>query len=507
MATQAAMKFSDDHVSAATAMRLSDLLSACGCEGLLREKGDADIYGLTEDSRRVEKGFLFAAFPGSESDGRDFINDALRRGAAAILTTRDTQMPPAADNDAAVWIQIDNPRALFAQMASAWFPRRPERIVAITGTNGKSSTAFFLRQLWSRLGVCGASIGTLGVHSDARVDTGATLTTLAPVELHRLLQELNDEGVTRVALEASSHGLQQYRLDGLRFNAAAFTGFSQDHLDYHGDMESYAGAKLRLFEERLDPNACAVINADMTIARQAIDIAKQKAKRVITVGFDSNADIAISSLASDPQGQSGVCSFQGARFDFRLNLIGAFQACNALTAAALAIDEGSEATQVFNLMSALESVPGRMEKAAQHNNASIFVDYAHTPDALANVLEAARPHTGGRLRVVFGCGGDRDTSKRAQMGDIARTRADDVIVTDDNPRSENPDNIRREILSACPNAAEIGDRRDAIRHAVASLEPGDILIIAGKGQEQFQIRGKEVIPFSDRDEVVKAVSS
>ena len=507
MATQAAMKFSDDHASVATAMRLSDLISACGGGDLLREGSDVDICGLTEDSRRVEKGFLFAAFQGSESDGRGFINDALRRGAVAILTTRDTQMPPVADNDVAVWIRDDNPRALFAQMASAWFPRWPERIVAITGTNGKSSTAFFLRQLWSRLGVCGASIGTLGVHSDARVDTSVTLTTLAPVELHGLLQELNDEGVTRVALEASSHGLQQYRLDGLRFNAAAFTGFSQDHLDYHGDMESYSNAKFRLFEERLDSNACAVINADMAIAQQAIDIAKQKAQRVITVGFDSNADIAISSLASDTQGQSGVCSFQGACFDFRINLIGVFQARNALTAAAFAIDEGFEPAQVFNLMSVLESVPGRMEKVAQHNNASIFIDYAHTPDALANVLEAARPHTGARLRVVFGCGGDRDASKRAQMGDIAYTRADDVIVTDDNPRSENPGNIRREILSACPNATEIGDRRDAIRHAVASLEPGDILIIAGKGQEQFQIRGSDVIPFCDRDEIIKAVSS
>lgn len=507
MATQAVMKLSNDDVSAASAVRLSDLLNACGCGDLLRERSDVDICGLTEDSRRIGKGFLFAAFPGSESDGRDFINDALRRGATAILTTHDTQILPAADNDVAVWIRVESPRALFAQMASVWFPRRPERIIAITGTNGKSSTAFFLRQFWSRLGICGASIGTLGIHSDARVDTSAMLTTLAPVELHRLLQELKDEGITRVALEASSHGLDQRRLDGLRFNAAAFTGFSQDHLDYHGGMENYANAKLRLFEERLDSKACVVINVDMAIAQQAMDIAKQKAQRVITVGFDSNADIFISSLASDTQGQSGICNFQGTRFDFRLNLIGAFQARNALTAAAFVIDEGFDPAQVFNLMSVIESVPGRMEKAAQYNNASIFIDYAHTPDALANALEAARPHTCARLRVVFGCGGDRDVSKRAQMGDVARTRADDVIVTDDNPRSENPDNIRHQILSACPDATEIGDRRDAIRHAVASLEPGDILIIAGKGQEQFQIRGNDVIPFCDRDEVIKAVSS
>ena len=507
MANQAAMKLSNDHVGAAVSMRLSDLLDACGCGGLLREGVDADVCGLTEDSRRIKGGFLFAAFPGRERDGRDFINDALRRGAVAVLTTLDTQMPLSADNDAAVWIRIDNPRSLFARMASVWFPRKPERIVAVTGTNGKSSTTFFLRQLWSRLGACGASIGTLGVHSDVQTDTSVALTTLAPVELHQLLQELNDKGVTRIALEASSHGLEQRRLDGLRFDAAAFTGFSQDHLDYHGDMESYAGAKLRLFEKRLGPNACAVINADMTIAQQAIDVAKQKAQRVVTVGFDNNADIAITSLASDTQGQSGACNFHGAHFDFRLNLIGAFQARNALTAAALAIDEGFEPVQVFSLMSVLESVPGRMEKIARHNDASIFIDYAHTPDALANVLEAARPHTGARLRVVFGCGGERDTSKRAQMGDIAHTCADDVIVTDDNPRSEDPGSIRREILSACPNATEIGDRRDAIRHAVESLEPGDILIIAGKGQERFQFRGNNAVPFCDRDEVIKAVSS
>ena len=507
MADQAAMKLSDDHAGVAAPMRLSDLLIACGHGDLLREGVDVDIYGLSEDSRRIESGFLFAAFPGSERDGRDFIGDALRRGAAAILIPHDVHMPPSVDNDAAAWIRVGDPRALLAQMASAWFPRRPERIVAITGTNGKSSTAFFLRQMWNRLGVCGASIGTLGVYSDARIDTGAALTTLAPVDLHRLLQELGDEGVTRVALEASSHGLDQRRLDGLRFNGAVFTGFSQDHLDYHGDMESYACAKLRLFEERLDPSACAVINADMAVAERAIAIAKQKARRVITVGFSGKADIAIASLTSDAQGQSGACSFQGSRFDFRLNLIGAFQARNALAAVAIAIDEGFDSERVFSLMSVLESVPGRMEKIAQHNGASIFVDYAHTPDALANMLDAARPHTEARLRVVFGCGGDRDTSKRAQMGDIARTRADDIIITDDNPRNENPDGIRREILSACPNAAEIGDRRDAIRHAVGSLKPGDILIVAGKGQEQFQIRGKDVIPFCDRDEIMKAVSS
>ena len=487
-------------------MRLRELLRACEQDDWPEEVlgSDVEILGLSEDSRRIKPGFLFAAFPGSESDGRAFIPDALARGAGAILTTPDV----ISCDDRVVWIQTAEPRALFAQMASAWFPRRPERITAITGTNGKSSTAYFLRQLWSRLGLSAAAIGTLGVIRETGLDGDASLTTLAPLTLHRLLQELADEGIERVALEASSHGLSQHRLDGLCFEAAAFTGFSQDHLDYHHDMESYGQAKLLLFRERLARGSVAVLNADMRLYDQARAIAKKTASRVISIGFRKDADFFLSSLTPSAQGQQVECFYQGERFAFDLPLIGEFQASNAVMAAALAIAEGFEAARVFPLLSSLKTVPGRLQEAGRlGNGARVYIDYAHTPDALANVLDAARPHAQGRLVVLFGCGGDRDRSKRAQMGAIAAEKADHIVITDDNPRKENAADIRQEILASCPDAEEIGDRRDAILHAVACLESGDILIIAGKGQEQFQLRGSESIPFCDLSEAQAAIGA
>lgn len=496
-------------------MRLGELLCACKREDLLdRVSGsEFEICGLSEDSRRIRPGFLFAAFRGAQRDGRDFISDALRRGAAAILTTPDMVIPsmPGVFPGPA-WIAVSAPRVLFAKMAAAWFPHRPEGIVAITGTNGKSSTAWFLRQLWSASGLQAAAIGTLGVHSDSRlheetdiVDAG--MTTLAPLEFHHLLEKLALEGVERVALEASSHGLVQNRLDGLCFDIAAFTGFSQDHLDYHGDMESYGRAKLRLFSELLSPRGVAVLNTDMAFYDRARAVVEDGANRVFGVGFQE-ADLRILSIVASGQTQQVECRYQEKEYRFNLPLIGAFQARNALMAAALAIVDGNDPDRVFPLLSRLENVPGRLQNAGSLPcGATVYVDYAHSPDALANVLDALRPHATGRLFLVFGCGGDRDCTKRAKMGAIAAKKADRIIVTDDNPRTEDAGAIRREILAVCPRAEEIGDRRRAIGHAVRSLERGDVLVIAGKGCERFQLRGLKAIPFSDSSEAQDAIAA
>ena len=499
----------------AQGISVQGLLYACRREDLLARMEERhrqrNLCGLSEDSRNLSAGFLFAAFAGTQQDGRNFIADALGRGASAILTTPDVQ-PPAKPNavSAPVWIAVAEPRSLFARMAAAFYPGRPQRVVAVTGTNGKSSCVWFLRQLWSALHLPAVGIGTLGVCGDIRTPQTpeANLTTLTPVPLHRLLHTLAQEGIVRVALEASSHGLAQYRLDGLHFDAAAFTGFSQDHLDYHHSMEAYGQAKLRLFAERLAPGAVAVLNADMSLYARARAVALDAAAHVVSVGCATDADFSISGLVPHRQGQRLECVYQGNSHSLDLPLIGAFQVRNAVMAAALAIAEGQAPEKIFALLSSLDSVSGRLQEAGRLPcGAKIYVDYAHTPDALANVLDAVRPHTKGKLRLVFGCGGDRDRSKRARMGAIAADKADHVIVTDDNPRTEDAAAIRREILAACPQADETGDRRQAIRHGVVSLRGDDILIIAGKGQERFQLLGSERIPFCDVTEARAAIAA
>lgn len=464
-----------------------------------------EITGLTADSRQVQPGFLFAALPGSRTDGRDYIKDALDRGATAILAAPGSVpagITTAAGAPLAVLEDI-NPHRRFALLAARFFGRQPTTVAAVTGTNGKTSVVWFLRQIWTALGYPAASLGTLGVTAPSMQRSGS-LTTPDPVSLQQTLADLAGQGVERLAMEASSHGLQQYRLDGVRIAAAAFTNLTRDHLDYHGTMEAYLAAKLRLFAELVDTGGAAVICADDPAADRVRRVAMGHRLRVITYGFGGE-DLYISATAPTADGQRLTLSVFGRPYEVPLPLVGDFQAENALAAAGLAIATGGDPDQVMSALGQLQAVHGRLQKVARVADASIYVDYAHTPDALAVVLRALRPQAAGRLVVLFGCGGDRDGGKRPVMGRIAGELADRVIVTDDNPRSEDPAAIRRAILAACPNATEIGDRGEAIAAAVRLLAPGDVLLVAGKGHETGQIVGSTVLPFDDADAVRAAI--
>ena len=455
--------------------------------------------GLACDSRAVKPGYLFAALPGTRADGRAFIADAVRRGAVAVLGLPEARVEVEALG--VRFIADENPRARLAHFAAAFFGVQPATIAAVTGTNGKTSVAVFLRQIWAQLGYKAASMGTIGVVAPSGTRALAH-TTPDPIEIHRLLAELAGEDVDHLALEASSHGLDQHRLDGVRLGAAAFTNITRDHLDYHADFAAYLAAKLRLFSELMEKGSVAVINAD---AEHAADfVAAARGLRVLTVGERGTAlKLVFRAPKGDGQELTVLCG--GTTYNVMLPLAGGFQASNALVAAGLAIGLGDPAVKVFAALAHLKGAAGRLEKvAAATSGAPVYVDYAHTPDALETVLTALRPHAAGRLHVVFGCGGDRDRGKRQLMGAIAAKLADVAIVTDDNPRSEEPAAIRAEILAGCPDACEIGDRAEAIRAAVAALRAGDLLVIAGKGHESGQIVGTETRPFSDRDEAVKA---
>ncbi len=455
---------------------------------------DMDITGLTCDSRQVEPGFLFAALPGTRADGRAYIGDALRRGAVAVLAPAGTDV--AATAPAVATMTAANPRRQYALMAANFFEAQPETIAAVTGTNGKTSVVTFLAQIWRALGRKAASAGTLGVLAPG-FENRVSLTTPDSADLHRNLRDLERFGIECVALEASSHGLQQHRLDGVRVRLAAFTNLTRDHLDYHRDMNDYLAAKLRLFTDILSSDGAAVVNADSDHAGAVVAACRARGLRVSTYG---RAGDSVRLEASEPlaAGQKIALVVGGVRKTVILPLVGAFQASNALCALALAIASGEDAAAATECLENLTGAPGRVQLAGRHpNGAAVFVDYAHTPDALANVLTALRPHAAGRLHVVFGCGGDRDPGKRPQMGDIARRLADVAIVTDDNPRSENAAAIRRQILAACPDARDIGDRAEAIRVAIAGLAAGDLLVVAGKGHERGQIVGDRTLPFED----------
>ena len=464
-------------------------------EGVMR------FAGLASDSREVKPGYLFAALPGSQADGRAFIPDAVRRGAVAVLGRPEARAD--AERLGAQFIADENPRARLARFAAAFFGAQPATVAAVTGTNGKTSVAVFLRQIWTMLGRPAASMGTIGVVAPAG-EIALKHTTPDPVEIHRILAKLKRDGVDHLALEASSHGLDQFRLDGVRIAAAGFTNITRDHLDYHADFSHYLTAKLRLFSELVRKDGVAVINADAEHAADFVAAAKAHGLEVLTVGERGEA---LKLVACEPHGdgQALKVAHRGTTYDIALPLAGNFQASNALVAAGLAIALGDPAARVFATLARLKGAAGRLEKvAAASSGAPIYVDYAHTPDALETVLTAMRPHVAGKLSVVFGCGGDRDRGKRPLMGAAAARFADRVIVTDDNPRSEDAAAIRREVRAGCPDAAEIGDRAAAIRTAIAELEAGDVLVIAGKGHERGQIVGQAVRPFSDRDEAVKA---
>ncbi len=460
------------------------------------------VGGISADSRAVKPGFLFAAVPGTKADGLGFLPQAIAAGALAVMAER---APPTPLPDQVAFVEVPNVRRALALAAAKFYPRQPAIIAAVTGTSGKTSVAAFTRQIWAALGYQAASIGTIGVVTPAREIYGA-LTTPDPVELHRIVDGLAGEGVTHLALEASSHGLDQHRLDGLRIGVASFTNISRDHLDYHGTPEAYLAAKMILFERLVAADGTAVIEIDHEFATEVVDASRRRGLRVIEVGRTARG-IQIADCAIDRFSQILTIVHDGRRHRVRLPLVGAFQVENALVAAGQAIAAGGDPDAVFVALEGLVGAQGRLERVGEKDGAPIFVDYAHKPDALAKALDALRPYVRRRLVVVFGAGGDRDAGKRPLMGAIAAEKADRVVVTDDNPRSESPSAIRAAILRASPGADEIGDRGEAIRRAVADLQPGDVLLIAGKGHETGQIIGQNTVPFSDHEAVARALST
>jgi UDP-N-acetylmuramoyl-L-alanyl-D-glutamate--2,6-diaminopimelate ligase len=472
-------------------MRLGDLLPGLTAAAGERVPGlpDRVVTGLTADSRKVAPGMVFFAVPGSRLDGAAFVPQALAAGAAAVVAERS-------DGEDSVLV-VPDVRACLARAAARFFPLQPGTIVAVTGTSGKTSVTTFVRQIWASMDEAAASLGTIGVVAPGG-STYGSLTTPDPVTLHRTLHALAEDGVTHLAVEASSHGLDQHRLDGLRLAAGAFTNLSHDHLDYHADEADYLRAKLRLFDTLLQPGQPAVIDADHPVAAKVIAAARQRGLDVFTVGRDGR-DLHLQSAVPNGFATELTINHAGRTFELDLPLAGGFQVSNALVAAGLCLATGSKLSAVIHALTLLEGAPGRLDKVGDHAGAPVFVDYAHKPDALEKVLETLRPYAKGRLIVVFGCGGDRDAAKRPLMGAIAARGADVVIVTDDNPRSENPTAIRAAIMAAAPGAIEIGDRRTAIETAVGLLRTGDVLVIAGKGHETGQIVGPAVLPFSDHE--------
>ena len=470
--------------------------------------GAVRITGLSVDSRSVAPGHLFAALPGSRVHGAAHAGAALRAGAAAILTDRAgaAQLQEAPGEVPVPVVVAEDPRQALAFAAALWHARQPETVVAVTGTNGKTSVASFARQIWAALGHEAASLGTAGIEGDYSAPLRHT--TPDPVELHRHLAAMAEAGVQHLAMEASSHGLDQRRLDGVRLAAAGFTNLSQDHLDYHGTMEAYFDAKAGLFHRVLGEDGIGVVNLDDPRGAGLAETLTARGQEVIGVGTAAEAAIRIEGARFDATGQDLRFSWQGRARQVRLDLIGGFQGDNVLLAAGLVIAAGEDPDAVFAALPRLAGVRGRMQHVATRaNGAAVFVDYAHTPDALATAIAALRPHVMGQLLVVFGAGGDRDTTKRAAMGRAVAEHADDAIVTDDNPRSEAPDAIRAAVRAGCPNAAEIGDRAEAILRGVDAVGPGDALLIAGKGHETGQIVGDDVFPFDDAEQASVAVAA
>ena len=488
------------------AKRLSDLgLTARPGNGRDR---DPALSGLTVDSRAVRAGMLFAAVPGARVHGASFIATALAQGAAAILTDAAGARMAAdvlADTDAALIVAEDAREAL-AYAAALWFGAQPETMVAVTGTNGKTSVATFTRQIWMALGHEAINIGTTGVEGAWAAPSAHT--TPDPITLHAMLAAAAGAGVTHAAMEASSHGLDQRRMDGVRLVAAGFTNLTQDHLDYHHTMDAYFEAKSALFTRALPQEGVAVINLNGARGPELASLAQARGLRCLTVGHGDGADLQLLNQRYDATGQDLRFSWQGQSHQVRLNLIGGFQAENVAVAAGLVIAAGEDAARVFAVLPRLTGVRGRMQLAAtRRNGAAVFVDYAHTPDALETALRALRPHVMGRVIVVFGAGGDRDRTKRPLMGAAARDNADVLYVTDDNPRSEDPADIRAQVMGACPDAHNVGDRAEAILRAVDAALPGDAVLVAGKGHETGQVIKGDIYPFDDVEQASVAVAA
>ncbi|GAA0619209.1 UDP-N-acetylmuramoyl-L-alanyl-D-glutamate--2,6-diaminopimelate ligase [Brevundimonas kwangchunensis] len=479
-----------------SALRLSDLLRR-------DVPTDPLITGVTADSRKVAPGSLFVALPGSAADGRAFIPQALSQGAAAVLAPSDTDA-----GLAPLLVTSGDVRRAYAIAARSFYGAQPKTCVAVTGTNGKTSVAAFCRQIWAAMGLTSASMGTLGVLKQSgnvnQALTGPGLTSPDAADAARMLAQLAEEGVTHLALEASSHGIDQRRIDGVTLKAAAFTNLTQDHLDYHGTMDEYRAAKLRLFETLLPRGRTAVLNADSDAYSSFAAASIMSGLGIMGVG-ERGRDLTLIARRAVPEGQRLTIDVRGETHEVLLPLAGAFQASNALVAAGLCIAAGEDAGRVLAAMEKIEGAQGRLQRIGGASKGEVYVDYAHTPDGLETVLKALRPHATGRLIVVFGAGGDRDRAKRPLMGEVAGRLADVAIVTDDNPRSEDPASIRKAVREGCPYAHEIGDRREAIRHAIGEMRDGDVVVIAGKGHEQGQIVGGVTHPFDDASEAAEAL--
>ena len=477
-------------------MQLSELLGRNGTNS------GVEITGLSLDSRTVESGYLFAALKGREQDGKAFIPEALKRGAVAVLTGPEDTI----DIGGAVHVVDPNPRRCLAGLAARYYRYQPRHLAAVTGTNGKTSVVCFVRQLLDLLERPACSIGTLGVQSDV-MNKEPSLTTLDILSFQQTLAEIAEAGIEYAAFEASSHGLSQHRVDGAKLEVAAFTNLTRDHLDYHQDFEEYFYAKARLFGELLPPTGTAVIACEVEFAKEMEAIAWGRGIKVIKTGRSDAADLELVRSEPTGDGQNILVKFDGQEFNIEFPLIGEFQAINALTAAAIVIAMGLEAVDVIPVIEQLDGIEGRLEKITDTPaGGRIYVDYAHTPHGLETLLMAVRPHTSEKLHVVFGCGGDRDKGKRAEMGAVAQRLADQIIITDDNPRSEEPATIRKQILAAAPGAKEIGDRTEAIAVAAAALEAGDVLVVTGKGHERGQIVKDKTLPFYDLDAVKEAIA-
>jgi UDP-N-acetylmuramoyl-L-alanyl-D-glutamate--2,6-diaminopimelate ligase len=488
---------------------MADRASTVSQLGLTARGGrDPVLTGITVDSRAVRDGMLFAALPGARMHGAEFIGPALRMGAAAVLTDGAGARLAAdalAGSDAAL-IVAEDARGALAGAAALWFGAQPETMVAVTGTNGKTSVATFTRQIWMALDHAAINIGTTGV--EGAWAAASSHTTPDAITLHRMLSDAAAAGVTHAAMEASSHGLDQRRMDGVRLVAAGFTNFTQDHLDYHGTMQAYFDAKMGLYSRILPSEGVAVVNMNDPRGPDVVAVARARGQRLLTVGHAEGCDLRLLGQRYDATGQDVRFQWQGQPHQVRLNLIGGFQAENVALAAGLVIAAGEDPARVFQVLPTLTGVRGRMQLAATRTNgAAVFVDYAHTPDAIETALRALRPHVMGRIVIVFGAGGDRDRTKRPLMGQAARANADVLYVTDDNPRSENPATIRAEILQACPDANEVGDRAEAILRGVDALGPGDALLVAGKGHETGQVIAGDVYPFDDVEQASVAVAA
>lgn len=463
---------------------------------------NVEVTSLTSSSAAAMPGSLFAGLPGTKVDGSVYAADAVRRGAVAVLAGRGKHVDVATN---VARIETDNPRRALAMIAAKFHGAQPARAVAVTGTSGKTSVADFTRQIFSHLGHQAASLGTIGVVKPGGAIYGS-LTTPDPITLHATLAALAREGVTHLAMEASSHGLDQHRLDGVQLTAAAFTNLGRDHMDYHATVEDYLAAKMRLFTELLPAGRAVVVNADGAYADRVVETAERAQHRVMTVGRAGSA-LRLANVARDGFQQVLTIETDGKIKTVRLPLVGAYQVENALVAAGLAIAAGEKTERALMALERLNGVPGRLEIVGEHRGGLAIVDYAHKPEALAAALDACRPFVTGKLICVFGCGGDRDRGKRPIMGKIAVEKADVVIVTDDNPRTETPAVIRSEILAAAKGAREMGDRAEAIKAAINMMSAGDVVLVAGKGHETGQIVGSRVLPFSDHDEIARAFES